>query len=217
MNIKMKRLASVVGVAFFATAVLSATPILNIGTPLSPLTPQPALTTSPVTFTLTNSAPAPPGYIQLASGGISSLPLNWNFFALPGWADVVEVTSVEFDLTLGLNNPANPSKFTLYLQDTLSNLIGPQTLVNSGTAGPQNTFTFNFLTSDPTIVSAFLSDGFASTLLARDPGGNNTNSFLYVRSAIIVNAQATPEPASYLMIGTGLTAAALFFRRRRKA
>ncbi len=219
MKTTIQRLASVAGLTLFGVAVSSATVIINPSTPPPALTPQ--MSASQETFTLTNSAPNPPGYIQLAPGGTNSVPLNWNFYSNPDWALVIAPTSVQFDLTLAVGSPSSTSSFTLYLQDTLQNLIGPRTLVTSGTPGPNNRYTFTFLTSDPTILSALTSDGVLSTILVRDPGpgqnGGNTNSFLYVNSGITVTADVVPEPSTYLMMGSGLAAAALFLRRKRRA
>lgn len=172
--------------------------------------------TSITPYSFTQTVVPAGGSMQFAPGVQNSLTLAWNFFAIPQWATVVAVDSVEFGLTLVPGLQAQ-STFTLELQDTLTTLFGPQLAVNSGTPGPNGSFTFLTTVTDPQVLAAFLADGFVNTLLARDPGpgqlGGSGNSFFLLSSTITVNAEITPEPSTYILIGAGLTGLALLRRR----
>ena len=174
---------------------------------------------TPESFTQTYTPPGGP--IQLAPGGTNSITLLWNFFAMPDWQIVVGIDSVDFSVTLGLGDPAKPSTFTLYLQDTLQDLIGPKALVNSGTpvaaSGGLSGFQQTINITDATAINAFLTDGVVNTLLTRDPIGStgSSNSFYVISQMITVNAEVTPEPATYILIGAGLAGIAMIRRRLR--
>ena len=203
----------------FATTIVTPTPPSIEVTAQSPLTPE--------TFKLTYDAPNPPGYVQLQSGGTNSVPINWNFYSLLRWTTVQSIDSIEFDLTLALANPTYPNaSFSMQLEDTLSTIFGPKTLVNSGLLDPAtNTYTFSAVLDNTTamgqdVLNAFLADGFVTTLLVRDPSwgqGQATNAFRFYAGDITVQAEITPEPSTYVLMGSGLLGAVLLLRRRRAA
>lgn len=174
--------------------------------------------TSITPYSFTQTVVPVGGSMQFAPGVNNSLTLAWNFFTMPLWENVVSLDSVEFGLTLVPGIQAQ-STFTLELQDTLSTIFGPRLAVNSGTPGSGGTYTFLTTVTDPSVLSAFLADGFVNTLLARDPGpgqtGGSGNTFFLLGSTITVNAEITPEPSTYILIGAGL--AGLAFMRRRIA
>jgi len=172
---------------------------------------------TPESFTQTYTPPG--GSQQLAPGVGNSITLLWNFFAIPDWAIVVGIDSIDFTVTLGLGDPNKPSTFTLYLQDPLLDLLGPKALVNSGVPvsapGGLSGFEHTINIMDPSVINAFLSDGVVNTLLTRDPIGStgSTNSFYVLSQVITVNAEVTPEPATYILIGAGLAGIAMIRRR----